>query len=202
MTVQQSARGGERRQQILEVLVLELEEHPGARVTTARLAELLGLSEAALYRHFRSKAQMFEALIAFAEEAVFGLVARILEQPGDAHSQCLRILQAVLSFANRNPGISRVLLGDALVGEHERLRKRVRQFFDRLETQFKQILREGEMPDGPLMPSQISVRANLLLAFAEGRMMRFVRSDFRDSPIASWEEQQALLATALNTRIP
>ncbi len=194
-----TAKRGERRQQILEVLARELETHPGARVTTARLAELLGLSEAALYRHFRSKAQMFEALIAFAEESVFGLVGRILEQPGDAHSQCLKILQAVLGFAAHNPGISRVLLGDALVGEHERLRTRVRQFFDRLETQFKQILREGERNGSRLMPSEVSVRANLLLAFAEGRMLRFVRSDFRDSPMASWEEQQSLLATALNS---
>ncbi len=194
-----TAKRGERRQQILEVLARELEVHPGARVTTARLAELLGLSEAALYRHFRSKAQMFEALIVFAEESVFGLVARILEQPGDADSQCLKILQVVLSFAARNPGISRVLLGDALIGEHERLRTRVRQFFDRLETQFKQVLREGERTGARLTPSEVSVRANLLLAFAEGRMMRFVRSDFRDSPVASWEEQQVLLATALST---
>ena len=124
-----------RRQQILEALALELENRPGARITTARLAEVVGVSEAALYRHFPSKAKMFEALIEFAEESVFGLANRILAEEGDATRRCERILTMLLTFSDRNPGITRVLLGEALLGEHERLRARVSQFFDRFETQ-------------------------------------------------------------------
>jgi AcrR family transcriptional regulator len=116
-----------RRQQILEALARELEQAPGQRITTAALARSVGVSEAALYRHFPSKARMFEGLLEFAEEAVFGRVARILEEAGDAPRRCGQILGLVLAFAERNPGITRILLGDALVGETPRLRARVDQ---------------------------------------------------------------------------
>ncbi|MDX1555413.1 MAG: nucleoid occlusion factor SlmA, partial [Xanthomonadales bacterium] len=131
-----------RRQEILEALARELESNPGTRITTASLARAVGVSEAALYRHFASKAKMFEGLIDFAEESVFSLVNKVLEQEKDVVVRCEKIITVLVTFAERNPGISRVLIGDALVGENERLRKRVSQFFDRLETQLKQVLRE------------------------------------------------------------
>lgn len=184
-----------RRQQILEALAQELESRPGTRITTARLAEVVGVSEAALYRHFPSKAKMFEALIEFAEESVFGLATRILSEEPDAARRCERILTMLLTFSDRNPGITRVLIGEALVGEHERLRTRVSQFFDRLETQLKQVLREGEQAAGMRLPASVAAIANLLMAVVEGRMTQFSRSAFEHRPLESWEHQwQALRA--------
>ena len=138
----------DRRQHILQVLAEQLEVHPGSRITTAALAKAVGVSEAALYRHFASKAKMFEALIDFSEDTVFSLINRILEQDLEADVRCDRIVRLLLGFAERNPGITRVLLGDALVGENERLRVRVVKFFDRIETQLKQILREANLGNG------------------------------------------------------
>ncbi len=186
-----------RRQQILEALALELENRPGARITTARLAEVVGVSEAALYRHFPSKAKMFEALIEFAEESVFGLANRILAEEGDATRRCERILTMLLTFSDRNPGITRVLLGEALLGEHERLRARVSQFFDRFETQLKQVLREGELVSELGLRASVAAIANLLMAVVEGRMAQFSRSGFEHSPIESWEQQWQALQVGL-----
>ena len=117
-------RSGSRRQQILEALAQELESSPASRITTAQLARVVGVSEAALYRHFPSKAKMFEALIVFAEESVFGLVNRILNEENGAELRCEKILGLIIGFSEKNPGITRVLLGDALVGESERLHTR------------------------------------------------------------------------------
>ena len=186
-----------RRQQILEALALELENRPGARITTARLAEVVGVSEAALYRHFPSKAKMFEALIEFAEESVFGLANRILAEEGDATRRCERILTMLLTFSDRNPGITRVLLGEALLGEHERLRARVSQFFDRFETQLKQVLREGELVSELGMRASVAAIANLLMAVVEGRMTQFSRSGFEHSPMEAWEQQWSALQIGL-----
>lgn len=186
-----------RRQQILEALALELENRPGARITTARLAEVVGVSEAALYRHFPSKAKMFEALIEFAEESVFGLTNRILAEEVDATRRCERILTMLLTFSDRNPGITRVLLGEALLGEHQRLRARVSQFFDRFETQLKQILREGELASALGMRASVAAIANLLMAVVEGRMTQFTRSGFQHSPVESWEQQWQALQVGL-----
>ncbi|MCK5364401.1 MAG: nucleoid occlusion factor SlmA [Gammaproteobacteria bacterium] len=186
-----------RRQQILEALALELENRPGARITTARLAEVVGVSEAALYRHFPSKAKMFEALIEFAEESVFGLANRILGEEVDATRRCERILTMLLTFSDRNPGITRVLLGEALLGEHERLRARVSQFFDRFETQLKQILREGEQVTELGLRASVAAIANLLMAVVEGRMTQFSRSGFEHSPMESWEQQWQALQVGL-----
>lgn len=186
-----------RRQQILEALALELENRPGARITTARLAEVVGVSEAALYRHFPSKAKMFEALIEFAEESVFGLTNRILAEEVDATRRCERILTMLLTFSDRNPGITRVLLGEALLGEHQRLRARVSQFFDRFETQLKQILREGELVSELGMRASVAAIANLLMAVVEGRMTQFSRSGFQHSPVESWEQQWQALQVGL-----
>ncbi len=186
-----------RRQQILEALALELENRPGARITTARLAEVVGVSEAALYRHFPSKAKMFEALIEFAEESVFGLANRILGEEVDATRRCERILTMLLTFSDRNPGITRVLLGEALLGEHERLRARVSQFFDRFETQLKQILREGEQVTELGLRASVAAIATLLMAVVEGRMTQFSRSGFEHSPIESWDQQWQALQVGL-----
>ena len=186
-----------RAQTILEALAHELENQPGQRITTASLAKSVGVSEAALYRHFPSKARMFEALIQFIEDSVFGLVNRILEEQADAASRCEKILTVLLGFSARNPGLSRILVGDALIGENERLRTRITQFYDRLETQFKQILREAEGKNQLPVGHPSSAIANLLLATAEGRMNQFVRSGFQQSPLERWEQQWALLAPSL-----
>jgi TetR/AcrR family transcriptional regulator len=180
----------ERRQEILEALAEQLERHPGERVTTARLASVVGVSEAALYRHFPSKAKMFESLIEFAEESVFSLTNRILTEESSSSKRCERIVGMLLAFADKNPGITRVILGDALIGEHERLRARAAQFFDRFETQLRQVLRDARQEDpGLVPPGSVSRLANLLMAVAEGRMAQFRRSGFTRSPVEGWSEQ-------------
>jgi len=186
-----------RKQQILEVLALQLEENPGMRITTASLARAVGVSEAALYRHFASKAKMFEALIDFSEESVFGLISSILEQEKDAIVRCEKIVQLLLGFSERNPGITRVLLGDALVGENERLRGRVLQFFERLETQFKQILREANLTDGARLVGTIDSGANQMLAHIEGKMSQFVRTSFSNKPTKYYKDQWQSLKRGL-----
>ena len=186
-----------RRQQILEALAAELEKSPGQRITTAGLARAVGVSEAALYRHFPSKARMFEGLIDFIEDSVFGLVNRVLQEEPRMQTRCDKILRIILGFAARNAGLSRLLAGDALVGETERLRLRMNQFYERLETQMKQVLREGEM-NGELSASlPVGPLANLLMAQAEGRIHQFVRSGFKRSPVEMWDSQWALLRALL-----
>jgi TetR/AcrR family transcriptional regulator len=179
----------DRKQQILEILAQELESNPGSRITTASLAKAVGVSEAALYRHFSSKAKMFEALIDFAEGSVFGLVTRILEQESGAVERCQQIIQLLLGFSERNPGITRILLGDALVGENERLRVRVGKFFERIETQLKQVLREANLSDGPRAAISIDSAANQFMAVIEGKMSQYVRSNFQRKPTQYWDEQ-------------
>lgn len=186
-----------RRQQILEVLAQELESHPGSRITTAALARAVGVSEAALYRHFASKAKMFEALIEFAEESVFSLTNKIMEQEKDVVLRCERLIQLVLGFSERNPGITRVLLGDALVGENERLRVRVGKFFERIETQIKQILREANLSDGARAMAPIDAAANEIVALIEGRMSQYVRTNFEKKPTEYTAEQWQVLKTGL-----
>ena len=186
-----------RAQQILEALAHQLETNPGQRITTAALAKEVGVSEAALYRHFPSKARMFEALIEFIEDSVFGLVNRILEEQSTATARCEHVLTMLLSFSARNPGLTRILVGDALTGEHERLRVRITQFYDRLETQLKQILREAESKNELPVGHPSTAIANLLLATVEGRMNQFVRSGFQLSPLERWDQQWQLLSTSL-----
>ncbi|MES9965889.1 MAG: nucleoid occlusion factor SlmA [Sedimenticola sp.] len=185
-----------RKQLILEALASELERNPGVRITTASLAQACGISEAALYRHFASKAKMFEGLIGFAEETVFARINQILEEDKDTRSRSAKVLYLMLAFADRNPGITRVLLGDALVGETERLHLRVEQFFSRLETQFRQILREARMREGGDAGSA-ETGAGMMLALVEGRMHQFLRTRFRISPLEDWEAQWVLLESAL-----
>ncbi len=186
-----------RKQQILEALASELEQSPGARITTALLARASGITEAALYRHFPSKTRMFEELIAFAEESVFSRINQILAEEKGTGERCTRILYLLLGFAERNPGITRLLLGDVLAGEDERLLSRVDRFFDRLETQFRQILREARLREDGGSAVTPEESAALLLALVEGRLRRFVRSRFRESPLAGWETQWRLLLPAI-----
>jgi len=183
-----------RRQQILEALARELETNPGERITTANLAKAVGVSEAALYRHFAGKADMFGGLIEFAEDSVFGLVNRILSQEPSAAARCENILLVLLGFSERNPGITRILTGEALVGETRELRSRVGKFYDRLETQLKQVLREGQASGGLTAEAPVQAIANLLLAVAAGRMGQFVRSEFTHPPTLQWDEQWRVLA--------
>lgn len=179
-----------RRQQILEALAHMLEVSPGTRITTAALAREVGVSEAALYRHFPSKSKMLEGLIEFIEETLFSRVALIVaEEKLDAASKCEKILQLLLAFAERNPGITRILTGDALAGETARLRQRVAQLFDRLEAQMKQVLREAELREGLHFGLTIGATVNLWMATAEGRIAQFVRSEFTRQPTTGWPEQ-------------
>ena len=171
-----------------------LESSPGERITTAALAREVGVSEAALYRHFPSKARMFEGLIAFIEETLFTRITRILEDEPSAARRCEKILTLVLTFAEKNPGMTRLLTGDALQGETERLRVRISQLFDRLEAQIKQILREAQIRENLKCAVSPSVMANLLMASAEGRLMQFVRSEFKKPPTLHWEEQWQFLS--------
>ena len=186
-----------RRQQILEALAREIELRPASRITTARLAGVVGVSEAALYRHFPGKAAMFEALIGFAEEAVFGLVNRILaEEPEAARRRCERIVGVVLGFAEHNAGITRVLIGEALVGEDRALSERVARFFDRLETQLRMVIRDAG--DANLTQrSRAGASANLLVAFILGRMHQFSSSGLRRRPTEDLDLQWAMLAGAV-----
>lgn len=186
-----------RREQILQALALMLEEDSGKRITTASLARQVGVSEAALYRHFPSKARMFEGLIEFIEESLFERIRRILDENPDALPRCEHILMLLLGFAEKNPGLCRLLSGDALTGETARLRTRMNQLFERLETQLKQLLREAEIREGLRTTLPVSSTANLLLAYAEGRIGQYVRSDFKRLPTAHWEEQWQLLAREL-----
>lgn len=186
-----------RREQILQALAHMLEAEPGARITTAALAREVGVSEAALYRHFPSKAKMFEGLIGFIEETLFSRVKMITQSDGSSQKQCEQILTLLLAFVEKNPGMSRILTGDALSGEIERLRRQVSQLFDRLETELRRILREAEMREGLRTQATPSATANLLMAAAEGRIRQFVRSEFEHPPTQSWDEQWPLLAQAL-----
>ena len=186
-----------RREQILQSLVAMLESNPGARITTAQLAKSVGVSEAALYRHFASKAKMFEGLIDFIEETIFSRTSMITQSEAPAARQCEQILTLVLTFVERNPGMARLLTGDALSGESERLRTSINQLFQRLETQIKQVLRRAELQEGLRTETTASATANLMIAVVEGRIRQYVRSEFKIKPTSHWSEQWPRLAAGL-----
>lgn len=186
-----------KRQEILEALANMLHATPGGKITTAALARELGVSEAALYRHFPSKARMLEGLLDFAEETLFSRIRLILDEMPGAAERLQQIVALVLVFAERNPGIAVLLGGDALSGETPRLRERVRQLHDRLETQFRQILREAELREGLRLALTPSATAEFVQALIEGKLRQFVRSDFARRPMVYWTEQWPVLAPAL-----
>jgi len=185
-----------RKQEILQALAHMLEVSPGSRITTAALAKQVGFSEAALYRHFPSKSKMFEGLIEFIEETVFTRINLILSEHEHALPRLEKILGLLLTFTERNPGITRILTGDALTGENERLHNRVVQFYDRLETQIKQIIREAELRESIRPQIGVSASANLLIATVEGRISQYVRSGFKRRPTENWNEQWELLTVS------
>ena len=185
---------GERRVQILQTLAQMLEQPGGERVTTAALAAKLQVSEAALYRHFASKAQMFEGLLDFIDQTVFGLVNQIIEREGDGAQKAARIIAMLLQFGERNQGMTRVMVGDALVHENERLQQRMNQFFDRLESSLRQVLKDAQVVRLSQTPTvEAQVRASVLTAFALGRLQRFARSGFKKSPTEQVEAALALV---------
>jgi len=196
-----AAKPGARRLQILQVLARMLERPKGEKVTTAALAKELDVSEAALYRHFASKAQMFEGLIEFIEETLFGLVNKITAEEKSGLKQIEAVLTMLLGFAKKNPGMTRVLIGDALVNEDERLQARINQLHDRLEATLKQCLRvaatQGRAGSGGTAGSNAALdptaQANLLLCYVIGRWQQFAKSGFKRLPTELWDKQWPLL---------
>ena len=186
-----------RREEILQALAAMLETSPGQRITTAKLAANLGVSEAALYRHFPSKARMFEGLIEFVEDTLLSRINFIMDEEKDTLMRCQTILKLVLTFAERNPGITRVISGDALMGEHDRLRHRIEDLFNRIESQLKQVLREKALREQKRFAVEEGVLANLLLSFADGKISQFVRSDFKRLPTEHFEQQWKLMEQQL-----
>ncbi len=184
---------GERRIQILQTLASMLEQPGAERITTAALAARLEVSEAALYRHFASKAQMFEGLIEFIESSVFTLVNQIVERESDSAVQVRKVLTVLLQFGEKNPGMTRVMVGDALVFENDRLLARMNQFFERIESQLRQSLRSLAESTGSATPTvDANARASALTAFAVGRLHRYARSGFKRSPTEHLDAALAL----------
>ena len=182
-------RPGERRVQILQTLAAMLEQPGTDRITTAALAARLQVSEAALYRHFASKAQMFEGLIEFIESSVFTLVNQITERETSGALQARRIVAMVLQFGEKNRGMVRLMVGDALVFEHERLTVRMNQFFDRLEGQLRQCLRSAADASASATPAvDAKVLASGLTALVVGRLQRYARSGFQREPTEHLDE--------------
>lgn len=179
----------DRRTQILQSLAQMLESSPGARITTAALAKQVGVSEAALYRHFPSKAKMFEGLIEFIEETIFSRINIILHEETNVNARLHMILSLVLGFAEQNPGMCRLLTGDVLSGETDRLRIRICQLFDRIETQLKQVIREADLKEGLKPTAGVAANAELLIAIIEGKVRQYVRSEFKNKPTAMWADQ-------------
>jgi TetR/AcrR family transcriptional regulator len=186
-----ATKPGERKQQILETLAKMLEAPKREKITTAALAARLDVSEAALYRHFAGKAQMFEGLIEFIEQSLFSLINKITAEETDGIGQIQRMLSVLLLFAEKNPGMTRVLIGDALVNEDEQLQVRINQLFDRLESTFKQSLRIAETQSGRKL--QPEAQANLLICLVIGRWHQFAKSGFKRKPMEYVQEQLGLL---------
>jgi TetR/AcrR family transcriptional regulator len=171
-----------------------LEQPDVERVTTASLASKLGVSEAALYRHFASKAQMFEGLMTFIEDSVYHLLAQILQREGDGLQKAQRMVAMLLQFAEKNPGMTRVMVGDALLLENDRLHQRMNHFFDRIESSLRQAIKESAWAQNSSTPTVVTQqRASVLLGFLIGRMHRFVRSGFKRMPTEHLESSLMLL---------
>ena len=193
--VRRRPKPGERRVQILQTLAAMLEQPGAERITTAALAARLDVSEAALYRHFASKAQMFEGLIEFIEQTVFTLINQVVESGPGSTVQVRKMLTVLLQFAEKNPGMARVMVGDALVFEHERLLTRMNQFFERFESQLRQALRGAADDAGSATPTvDANAQASVLTAFAVGRLQRFARSGFKRSPTEHLDAALRMLA--------
>jgi TetR/AcrR family transcriptional regulator len=190
----QRMKPGQRREQILQTLAGMLEQPGTERITTALLAAKLDVSEAALYRHFASKAQMFEGLIDFIEHSLFSLINQIAEREGDGAQKAARMVTVLLQFGEKNPGMARVMVGDALVFENERLHQRMNQLFERIESALRQVLRAAAEANKSASPTaDAQVRAAAMVAFALGQLQRFARSGFKRSPLDHLEASLALM---------
>ena len=197
-TVRKRPKPGERRIQILQALAHMLEQPGAERITTAALAARLDVSEAALYRHFASKAQMFEGLIEFIEQSVFGIISQITERDDTGAVQSNKVVAMLLQFGEKNPGMTRVMVGDALVFENERLQARMNQFFDKIEATLRQCLRASFEGNGSATPTaDAQVGASLLTTFVVGRLQRFARSGFKRLPSEHLDASLARMLGAL-----
>ena len=192
--VRHRMKPGQRREQILQTLAAMLEQPGAERITTASLAAKLDVSEAALYRHFASKAQMFEGLIDFIEHSVFSLINQIVERDGDGAQKAARMVTVLLHFGEKNPGMARVMVGDALVFENERLHQRMNQLFERVESALRQVLRAAAEANKSATPTaDAQVRAAALVSYALGSLQRFTRSGFKRSPLDHLDASLALM---------
>jgi TetR/AcrR family transcriptional regulator len=189
-----ASKPGERKLQILQTVAEMLEQPKGEKITTAALAKKLDISEAALYRHFASKAQMFEGLIEFIEQTVFGLANRITADEASGLRQAENIIAMLLGFAQKNRGMTRVLIGDALVNEDERLQARINQFLDRIETTLKQALRIAATQNELPADTDAGAQANVLLCYVIGRWQLFAKSGYARDPMAQWPQQWVILS--------
>lgn len=187
-----------RREEILQALAQMLESGDGSqRITTAKLAANVGVSEAALYRHFPSKTRMFDSLIEFIEDSLITRINLILKDEKETLTRLRLIVQLILGFGEKNPGLTRILTGHALMFEQDRLQGRINQLFERIEVQLRQVMRERKMREGEGFQSDETLLASQLLAFCEGILSRFVRSEFRYRPTAEFEARWPLLALQL-----
>lgn len=187
-----------RREEILQSLAMMLESSDGnQRITTAKLATRVGISEAALYRHFPSKTSMFEGLIAFIEDALLSRINTILQEEKETETRLRQIFQLLLGFAERNPGLTRILTGHALMFEQAQLQSRINQLFERIEAQLRQAIRERKLREGKAFLHDESLLAAQLLAFYEGALARYVRSEFRLQPTSHFEQRWKMLTTLL-----
>src|SRR5512135_1891330 len=185
---------GERRLEILKALAQMLEQPKWGKITTAALAEKLDVSEAALYRHFASKAQMYEGLIEFIENSVFTLANKIAQDEADGRKQAAKLVEMLLAFAEKNPGMVRVMTGDALVGEHERLQARMNQFYDRFESALKQALRAPGDNAQKSSDADVTAQAGLLVRYMIGCLHQYAKSGFTKKPTESYAAQRRYLA--------
>ena len=188
-----ASKPGERKLQILQTVAQMLEQPKGEKITTAALAARLELSEAALYRHFASKAQMFEGLIEFIEQTVFGVINKIAQEEKNGVKQVEAIMSMLLNFAQKNRGMTRVLIGDALVNEDERLQQRINQLMGRIEATLKQSLRMAATQGGMGTSVDVGAHANVLVCYVMGRWVQFGKSGFARDPLDQWPAQWAIL---------
>ncbi|MDR3432830.1 MAG: nucleoid occlusion factor SlmA [Rouxiella aceris] len=187
-----------RREEILQALAQMLESSDGSqRITTAKLAANVGVSEAALYRHFPSKTRMFDSLIEFIEDSLITRINLILQDEKDTFNRLRLILLLILGFAERNPGLTRIMTGHALMFEQERLQDRINQLFERIEVQLRQVLREKKMREGSGFKTDETLLASQLLALCEGLLSRFVRSEFKYRPTQDFDTRWPLIAAQL-----
>ncbi|MGV3629015.1 MAG: nucleoid occlusion factor SlmA [Betaproteobacteria bacterium] len=183
------ARSGERKTQILQTLAQMLEGPSAERITTAALAARIEVSEAALYRHFKGKADMFAGLIDFVEQTLFSLINKITTEEQSGLRQTEAIISMLLGFAQKNRGMTRVLIGDALVTEDEALQARINQIHDRIEAALKQALRFAVTQKEVAEDVDLAAQANALMSFVAGRWHQYAKSGFRRDPVEYWQRQ-------------